>query len=83
MSISLWLTASMFLHVDAWLFWEALAVICLFGLCTIYDLGKLQVLVAEGRWVFATTSLILDYLIMIVHFFNLIVAGQGGSDSKK
>ncbi len=82
MSISMWLMASTFMPIDAWLFWEALGVICLFGFYTIYDLGKLQILVAEGRWVFATTSLILDYFVLIIRFFNLLVSGQGSHSSK-
>nr|MDO8112959.1 hypothetical protein [Candidatus Sigynarchaeota archaeon] len=62
---------------------EPVIVIIVFGFYAIYDMGKLQIYIAEGKWVYGTVELMLDFFILIIRFFALLTGSSSHSSSKR
>ena len=76
--VSVWgLMAFFFGNYDIYLFISSIVVVFLVGIFTIFDISAIRGRVASGMWVTATAHLAIDYFILIVRIFLILVLGMG------
>nr|MDO8110038.1 hypothetical protein [Candidatus Sigynarchaeota archaeon] len=75
--LSIWTFAGLFLgNFDLYLLVASLIGVFIAGIYTIYDIGTLRRNVASGRWVYGTARIALNYFILILRIFMLLVLGR-------
>ncbi len=76
--VSIWsLSALIFGGFDTYLLVSSIITVFMVGIFTIVDIHALRSRVAVGMWVYATASLAINYFILIVRIFLLLVIGGG------
>jgi hypothetical protein len=76
--VSIWSMAAMFTGgFDVYLLVSSIITVFMVGIFTIVDIHVLRSRVAIGQWVYATASLAINYFILIVRIFLLLVIGGG------
>lgn len=76
--VSVWsMMAIMYMSLDVYLFISSIVVVFLVGIFTLYDIAAIRSRVAAGMWVAATAHLALDYFILIIRIFLILVIGVG------
>ncbi|HME53955.1 MAG TPA: Bax inhibitor-1 family protein [Candidatus Lokiarchaeia archaeon] len=76
--VMVWGMAAFFFgNYDIYLFISSIVVVFLVGIFTLYDIAAVRSRVAAGMWVTATLHLAIDYFILIVRIFLILVFGVG------
>ncbi len=76
--VSVWSLAALFLGgFDMYLLISSIITVFMVGIFTIVDIHVLRSRVAIGQWVYATASLAINYFILIVRIFLILVIGGG------
>ncbi|MBD3187120.1 hypothetical protein GF325_09850 [Candidatus Bathyarchaeota archaeon] len=76
-----WMISSLLIgNFSLYLLGSSFLAVFLTGFCTLYDLAALRDRVSSGRWVYATAHLALDYFILIVRIFLILVIGRSSRD---
>ncbi|MHA1681938.1 MAG: hypothetical protein ACTSUE_13450 [Promethearchaeota archaeon] len=78
---SIWIFSSLLIGDFSWyLLASSMFAVFVTGIWTIIDLASLRNRVASGRWVYATAHLSVDYFILIIRIFLIMVLGGGSKD---
>jgi hypothetical protein len=76
--VSIWsFSALIFGGFDMYLLVSSIITVFMVGIFTIVDIHVLRSRVAIGQWVYATASLAINYFILIVRIFLILVIGGG------
>ena len=76
--VSVWgMMAFFFGNYDIYLFISSIVVVFMVGIFTLFDIAAVRGRVAAGMWVAATAHLAIDYFILIVRIFLILVLGMG------
>jgi hypothetical protein len=76
--VSIWgMMAWLFGNYDIYLFISSIVVVFLVGIFTLFDIAAIRDRVASGAWVAATAHLAIDYFILIIRIFLILVLGAG------
>ena len=82
MGMMIWVTFSLFYSFTLYLLLSSLVSIFIVGIYTYYDIRAIRSRVSTGRWVYATIHLAIDYFILIVRIFLLLVIGRASSSRR-
>nr|MDO8083524.1 hypothetical protein [Candidatus Sigynarchaeum springense] len=78
LGVSVWSLAAIFVGgFDVFLLVSSIITVFMVGIFTIIDIHVLRARVAIGQWVYATASLAINYFILIVRIFLILVIGGG------
>ncbi len=78
LGVSIWSLAALFTGgFDTYLLVSSIITVFMVGIFTIVDIHVLRYRVALGQWVYATASLAINYFILIVRIFLILVIGGG------
>ncbi|MBN2152253.1 MAG: hypothetical protein JW839_12455 [Candidatus Lokiarchaeota archaeon] len=78
LGISIWSLSALFLGgFDVYLLVSSIVSVFMVGIFTIVDIHMLRYRVAVGQWVYGTASLAINYFVLIVRIFLILVIGGG------
>jgi hypothetical protein len=76
--VSIWsFSALIFGGFDMYLLVSSIITVFMVGIFTIFDIHTMRSRVAIGQWVYGTASLAINYFVLIVRIFLILVIGSG------